>query len=216
MTFGEMVVGIQRQDPRALEEALRLYEPEMRRAIRHCLADPYLRRVCSESDIIQSVFLKVWEAPPDMVETTGPTELLGLLKLMVQRRVVDKVRKEKGRRATRGRLIPAPSAALAKAAAPGPGPLLEAEGRDQVRAIKERLRPDDRAVFELRVEQGLGWAEVAANLGRSAQALRKRYERALERAAGVADADLGDEPGRRRARPIGTRHGAGAIPEGRR
>lgn len=185
MTFEKMIDGIRQKDPEALAEALRLYEPDLRRAIRHCMADPCLRRVYSESDIIQSAFIKACKAW-DALDTADPKELLGRLIMLVRRRIIDKARKEKGRNATRGRLVPATSAVLEKAVAPGPEPPREVEARDQLQALLGRLRPSERDLFKLRGE-GHEWEEIAARLGGTAQRRRKQYQRALGRAAREPD-----------------------------
>jgi RNA polymerase sigma-70 factor (ECF subfamily) len=77
------------------------------------------------------------------------------------------------------------------------------EVKDQVRALRDRLTPDDQAILVLRVDRDLPWRDIARimadegesltepELVRRAAALRKRFERikdelrALAQAAGL-------------------------------
>jgi RNA polymerase sigma factor (sigma-70 family) len=49
--------------------------------------------------------------------------------------------------------------------------------------VHRRLRPDERAIWEL-VRQELSWPEIASRLNGSAEALRKTFTRAVRRIAG--------------------------------
>jgi RNA polymerase sigma factor (sigma-70 family) len=207
MEFTEMVRGIRQSDSQAWEEALRHFTPELRRAIRHCLADPTLSRVYEESDIIQSVLVHLLMDPDKVKETTDPSELLRQLTVMVRNKARDKARKERGRGANRRRRAHSSSEVLANTAAQGSEPLqgaLEDETREEVQAIKKRLRSKDRDLLELR-EQGLGWNEVAARLGgsRTPEALKKQLNRALARARrGVPDPSGESVPSPGAGRPV--------------
>ena len=84
------------------------------------------------------------------------------------------------------------------------------EVKDQVRALRDRLTPDDQAILVLRVDRDLPWRDIARimtdegealtepELVRRAAALRKRFERikdelrALAQAAGLGS---GSAPG---------------------
>ena len=57
--------------------------------------------------------------------------------------------------------------------------------RDQaaLAEVERRLRPDERAIWEL-VRQELSWPEIAGRLDGSAEALRKTFSRAVRRIAG--------------------------------
>ena len=62
--------------------------------------------------------------------------------------------------------------------------------RDLLQEIQRRLSPDERRMLELRNE-GHEWAAIASELGGSADTLRRRLSRALDRVAG----ELGLEGG---------------------
>src|SRR5262245_55349530 len=64
------------------------------------------------------------------------------------------------------------------------GPEDEIVARDQaaaVRAVLQRLAPEERELLELRVQRGLSAEEVGARLGKRAGAVRMAQARALER-----------------------------------
>jgi RNA polymerase sigma-70 factor (ECF subfamily) len=72
--------------------------------------------------------------------------------------------------------------------APGADPAGRAERRESHAAVREALAelPQDlREVVHLRVFAGLDHEDIAAALGASAVAVRKRYSRALARLRGV-------------------------------
>ena len=53
---------------------------------------------------------------------------------------------------------------------------------ETVREFRQRMTPDERALAEMRAD-GKSWTEIGEFCGDSAEALRKRLERAVERAA---------------------------------
>ena len=63
--------------------------------------------------------------------------------------------------------------------------------RDLLEAVRARLRPDELVLVEQRAA-GRAWADIAAEMGESPDALRKRLERALARVA--REVGLEDHP----------------------
>jgi hypothetical protein len=66
--------------------------------------------------------------------------------------------------------------------APGRGPGGEVDARDLLEEVERRLSRDELAILALR-NQGCDWATIAAELGPGAEALRKRFTRAIDRVA---------------------------------
>ena len=64
--------------------------------------------------------------------------------------------------------------------APGGTPSQPVAARELLREVNRRLSPEERQLVEWR-SQGLTWDEIAARLGGSAEALRKKLTRALDR-----------------------------------
>jgi DNA-directed RNA polymerase specialized sigma24 family protein len=65
---------------------------------------------------------------------------------------------------------------------PGPEPSRLVAGRDLLEQFQRRLEPDERALSDRRAE-GWTWPEIAAELGGTPEALRKKLARALDRVA---------------------------------
>jgi DNA-directed RNA polymerase specialized sigma24 family protein len=70
----------------------------------------------------------------------------------------------------------------ATAPSPGASPSAVATVRELAQQARARLAPEVLEVVSLR-ERGLAWTEVAERVGGSAEALRKRIERELDRVA---------------------------------
>ena len=54
--------------------------------------------------------------------------------------------------------------------------------RDLLQEVHRRLSPDERRILELK-NHGFDWAAIASELGGSAEALRRKLSRALDRVA---------------------------------
>ena len=64
--------------------------------------------------------------------------------------------------------------------APGSSPSRQVAARELIQEARRRMTPEERRLLERRA-QGLGWAEIAAELGGSPNALRVRLGRAVAR-----------------------------------
>jgi RNA polymerase sigma-70 factor (ECF subfamily) len=153
-------------------------EPVLRRMIRVRLVDSRLRRLFDASDICQSVLASFFvRAALGQYDLHKPDDLLKLLATMARNKVVDKARHpELDRQA--GQRLPVAElpehAQVASAASPSQQVALQ----ELIEEARRRLTPDERRIQELR-QQGLEWAEIAAQVGGSPEALRKRVTRAV-------------------------------------
>src|SRR5262249_23496082 len=77
--------------------------------------------------------------------------------------------------------------------AEGASPSRVAAGRELLEEVRRRLTEEEREVAELR-SQGYGWAEIAAELGGTADGLRMQLKRALDRVK--QDLNLEDNTGK--------------------
>jgi DNA-directed RNA polymerase specialized sigma24 family protein len=66
--------------------------------------------------------------------------------------------------------------------AAGQSPSKEFAARDLLQEVHRRLSADERRILEFR-NQGYDWAAIATELGGSAEALRRKLSRALDRVA---------------------------------
>lgn len=77
-------------------------------------------------------------------------------------------------------------------------PFLRSEVKDELRALRDALDPDDHALLVLRLDRKMAWKDIAraladagdteADLERRAAALRKRFERAKDQLRALATA----------------------------
>jgi RNA polymerase sigma-70 factor (ECF subfamily) len=179
--FAEFIRRIRAGDERAARELVRRYGPAMRRAVRVRLRDPSLRRLIESVDICQSAFASFFvRTALGQYDLKSPDQLLRLLATIARNKVAHQARREYAGCRDRRRVNP--GAALEDCPAGGSSPSRQVADRELVLEAQRRLTPGERALLERR-GQGLGWAEIAAELGGSPDALRSRLARAVARVA---------------------------------
>lgn len=186
--FGDLLKRVRARDAAAAAELVRLYEPEIRRIARVRLGTSGLRRMLDSSDICQSVLANFFvRAAAGQFDLESPHQLLKLLVTMACNKVRDQARKRNAARRGDGRPTVGPEA-LEAAVDPGASPARQVGAREIVEAVLGRLAPDDRRLAEQRA-LGRDWADLAAEWGVGAEALRKRLARAIDRAVAAAGLD---------------------------
>ncbi len=175
-SFSDLIRRVRAGDEEAAADVVRHYEPAIRRVVRIRLVDARLRRVFDSMDVCQSVLASFFvRAGLGQYDLQTPEQLLKLLTQMARNKLADQAR----RQAARGADAPAVAEAdLRLLAAPGPNPSQQVALRDLLQEARRRLSGDERRLLELR-EQGREWAEIAAEVGGSPEALRKRFARAV-------------------------------------
>jgi RNA polymerase sigma-70 factor (ECF subfamily) len=118
-------------------------------------------------------------------ELHSPEDLVKLLTRLARNKVTDAVRKQHAARRDQRREQHA-DLVLDGLVAQDQSPSQVVAGDELLRVFRERLSEEERYLAEQRA-QGREWADIAADLGKGPEALRKRLERAVERVAG----DLG-------------------------
>jgi RNA polymerase sigma-70 factor (ECF subfamily) len=178
--FQHFLRRVRAGDAEAAEELVRLYEPAIRRVVRIRLVDPRLRRVFDSMDICQSVLASFFtRAALGQYQLDTPEQLLKLLAAMARHKVADQAAREQADRRDNRRLATnGPPVEAFPAAASDPGQGLAA--REILDEVRRRLSAEERQLLELR-SQGQDWATIAAAQGGSAEALRKRLSRAIDR-----------------------------------
>ena len=194
VAFLELLERVRARDQQAAADLVRLYEPELRRIVRVRLGGAHLRRLMDSVDICQSVFSNFFvRASAGQFELATAEQLLKLLVTMACNRVNDLYRKQQAARRVDRHLKPSGHEDLERVAAPGPAPAQQVALRELYDAVRRLLSDEDRYLAD---QRGLGrdWAELAAELNDSPEALRKRLSRALDRAARQLGLDAFDEP----------------------
>jgi RNA polymerase sigma-70 factor (ECF subfamily) len=181
-TFDELIGRVRAGDQDAATDLVRLYEPEIRRAVRYRLADARLGTLLDSMDLCQSVMKSFFvRAAAGQYELKTPQQLLALLATMARNKLLSQARKQQAQRRDHRR---ATSVGLddAQLVDPGASPISEVAARDLLHEVRQRLAPEERRLMDLR-NQGHGWAAIAAQLGGSADSARVRLSRALDRVA---------------------------------
>jgi RNA polymerase sigma-70 factor (ECF subfamily) len=176
----ELIEKAKAGDQNAASELVGRYEPAVRRAVRMRLFDSRLRRAFDSMDICQSVmgsfFLRLRNGQFPMEQ---PEQVLKLLVSMAHNKLTDQVRRQRAKRRGGGRIEEADVDAR-DFAGTDPTPSRQVALKELIAVVRDRLSPDEARLLELR-DAGVDWAEIAAEMGGSPEALRKRFARARER-----------------------------------
>lgn len=191
--FAELVRRVRAGDELAAEELVRAYETPIRVMVRSRLTDPALKRQFDSADVCQSVlasfFVRVAAGQYDL---ESPQQLVGLLVRMARNKLSSRARFHYRERRDAHRMS---GPAEADDVAVGePGPERVAAGRELLQMLHARLTPEERAIAELRA-QGKGWAEVATELGGTANGRRMQFKRAIDLLAPELGLAAEDEDG---------------------
>lgn len=167
-------------DPDAARDLVAAYEPHLRRIIRLRIRDSRLRRLFDSADICQSVlasfFLRLSLGQFDL---ENPAQLTRLLEVMARNAIATQARKAQVVRRDEREILADDAAGPA---VPGPSATEQVAWRELVEIVHQRLTDEERRLSDLRAA-GRAWTEIAGELGGTAEAARKRLERAFDRVA---------------------------------
>jgi RNA polymerase sigma factor (sigma-70 family) len=181
-SFVDLIKRVRAGEMDAAEKLVRNFEPTVRRAIRVRMVNPALRRAVDSIDICQSVMGSFFvRAALGQYELDSPEQLAGLLIRLARNKVASAARREHAGQRDNRRLQ-ADASAVDRLAADDESPSQAVAGAELVQKFREKLSPQERYLADQRA-QGREWNELAAELGESAEALRKRLQRALDQAA---------------------------------
>jgi RNA polymerase sigma-70 factor (ECF subfamily) len=180
--FDDLIRRVRAGDEAAAAELVRRYEPAIRRAVRIRLADTRLARAFDSMDVCQSVLASFFvRAALGQYELDTPDHLLKLLATMVRHKLADQVDRERAE-CRDNRRVEEGSAETREVVSAASSPSRQVAARELLAEVRRRLSPEERQLVELR-NQGLDWAAIAAHVGGTPGALRKRLARATERVA---------------------------------
>jgi RNA polymerase sigma-70 factor (ECF subfamily) len=120
-------------------------------------------------------------------ELRNPDQMVKLLACMARNKLVNLWHKHRAARRDCRRVEPA-AIEEKELLASAVDPCQLATARDLLAVALRRLSGEERRLLELR-QQGREWAEIAAELGGSPEALRKQLARAVERVAQELELD---------------------------
>jgi RNA polymerase sigma-70 factor (ECF subfamily) len=180
--FIALVRRVRASDQQAATELVRLYEPAIRRTVRFQLRDPRVRRTLDSMDVCQSVLGSFFaRAALGQYQLETPDQLIRLLVTMARNKLATQVRRPHVQRQDPRGVEPGSDPA-AEPVATDRSPSEQVAARDLLEEFRKRLTAEERALADQRA-QGHEWSEIAAERGESAEALRKRHARALDRVA---------------------------------
>ena len=145
------------------------------------MRDARLGRILDSMDICQSVLASFFVRNAlGQYDLDTPEQLLRLLATMARNKLVNQVHQQRACAATCGGSNWASKPWRSPPIVPGRAPLVAARGLLQ--EARRRFSPEELQLLERR-EHGDNWAAIAAELGGSPEALRKRLNRAIDRVA---------------------------------
>ncbi len=194
----ELIARVQQGDRNAFSALYRRYAGKVGAQVRRQLPRKLLRRM-AVSDVIQETFTTAFEKLPDF---EGPHEdsfrrwLARIAELKVLRYArdhLDVAKRAAGRELSRGDRVP-----TQQFVGRDPSPSAHAVAGETEAALNGALAglsDDDRTILRLVHDEGMSVADAAVRLGRSVEAARKLYGRAVSKLAeqlyGEDDADQG-------------------------
>ena len=189
--FAEFLRRVRGGDADAATELFHRYEAVIRREARMRLSDPRLGRLLDSGDVCQSVLASFFvRAAAGQYDLEAPAQLVALLAVMTRNKVAFAARKQNAQRRD-ARRLEAGDVNDMGVADPGASPSRIAAGRELLALVHDRLSDDERLVADRRAA-GAGWAEVAAELGGTADGRRMQLTRALDRVSRELGIDEGD------------------------
>jgi RNA polymerase sigma-70 factor (ECF subfamily) len=192
-TFSEFIRRIRAGDEQAAAELVRQYEPLIRREVRLNLEDRHLGQLFDSMDISQSVLLSFFvRTAAGQYELEEPGQLLKLLVTMARNKLASAARREhRQRRDQRRTTTTGTGGPLDHVADRQPAPEEQLAAKELLARLRQSLTDEERQLADMR-DQGFAWADIATQLGGTAQARRMQFARAIDRVAQELDLDLAD------------------------
>jgi RNA polymerase sigma factor (sigma-70 family) len=178
--FRNLVARVRDRDEAAAAELVRLYEGAIRRVVRIHLRDKQMRRVLDSMDVCQSVLASFFvRTVLGQYELETPEELLNLLTSIARNKVANQCNRLRARRRDIRRGFSLAHSAEG-ASDPSDDPSEQASAREILERVRDRFDQEERYLADQRA-MGRGWREITEELGGSAEALRKKLTRAVDR-----------------------------------
>jgi DNA-directed RNA polymerase specialized sigma24 family protein len=178
--FSDLIRRVRVGEAEAAAELVRRYEAAIRRVVRVHLHDSRLRRVLDSMDVCQSVLATFFvRANLGQYQLDTPADLLKLLTTIARHKVINQTHKHRADRRDFRREEPLGSREVLLGAG-GADPSQVVADRELLEKVRERLSDDELRLAERR-GRGDSWAAIAADQGGTAESLRKKLTRALDR-----------------------------------
>jgi RNA polymerase sigma-70 factor (ECF subfamily) len=180
--FQTLLNRVRAGDQQAAAELVRRYQPALHRTIHARLRDRQLRRLLDSMDICQSVLFDFFgRVTAGEYAVSTPEELLKLLAVMARNHLINQALHQQAKRRDHRRLAAGPVEQW-QVTDRGSSPSQHVAAQELAQKARELLTPEERQLLELR-GQGQEWADIARQVGKTPEALRKHLGRALARVA---------------------------------
>jgi ECF sigma factor len=178
--FQDLIRRVRERDEAAAAELVARYESVIRRVVRIHLRDARMRRILDSMDICQSVLASFFvRTALGQYEVQSPEQLLNLLVSITRHKLVNQAQYLHAQRRDLRRATSIDDQAHC-VAGKASDPSEQASAREILAKVRGGLRSDERYLAEQRA-LGRAWTELAAELGGTDVALRKKLSRALDR-----------------------------------
>ena len=179
--FEELLRRVRGGDPDAAAELVQHYESAIRVAVRTRLSDPKLRRQFDSMDVCQSVLASFFlRAVAGQYDLRDPAQLVALLTKMAHNKLAMRARREYRQRRDVRRNVHL--ADVQPEPAGGAEPAQQVLDRDLVNRAFGLMDAQVREIALCRARD-MEWSEIASQLGGTADARRKQFQRAVDRIA---------------------------------
>ena len=177
--FRDLIRRIRERDEGAATELVRRYENAIRRVVRIHLRDTRMRQVLDSMDICQSVLASFFvRTALGQYELDTPENLLHLLTSITRNKLTSQFnRLHAQRRDIRRAAAVGDETANFRDAASDPSE--QVSSKEILEKVRLRLSDEERFLADQRA-LGRGWNELAEELGKTAESLRKKLTRALD------------------------------------
>jgi RNA polymerase sigma-70 factor (ECF subfamily) len=178
--FQELIRRVRQRDEDAATELMRRYESVIRRVVRIHLRDTRMRRILDSMDICQSVLASFFvRTALGQYELETPEQLLNLLTTITRNKLTNQANRLRAQRRDfrRETSVDQDTPAVIDQAS---DPSEQVSAKELLAKIQAGLDDDERFLAEQR-SLGRGWKEIAAEVGGTDVALRKKLTRALNR-----------------------------------
>lgn len=177
--FTELLQRVREGDAAAAAELVGNYESAIRVAVRTRLSDPALRRQFDSMDVCQSVLASFFlRAAAGQYDLQDPAQLVALLTKMAHNKLAMRARREYRLRRDVRRVLPHGDTHL-DAVAASDKPPQQALERELIDRAFELMDTQVREIAGLRTA-GMEWSEIARQIGGTADARRKQFQRAMD------------------------------------
>jgi RNA polymerase sigma factor (sigma-70 family) len=179
-SFLQLMERVRQGDQAAATELHRTYSEPVQRLIRVRMTSDGLRRQLDSSDVCQSVFADFFvRMALGQYDFSEPAQLVKLLTTMARNRVIYHAERHQAAIRDVRRVEPA-AVENFDIPASKETPSQIASTRELVERFESRLTDDERSLVGHR-RAGKTWDEIGAELKRTPDAVRKQYERAIDR-----------------------------------